>query len=188
MEMIQDVSFWLLPQPDDRAYLQNVMAPLATRYNAPSFSPHLTVARLQVPYPFQALLDKLVAMPPTLSLATHSLDHSPEFFRAVYIRTALETHLVTLRQSLYRLWPDNPVKPFLPHISLIYQNLGSAERQAIIHSLNIKKKFVFDTLAIVCPQTQGEWTAVDTWQIIGQWPLADLPLTSAPAPRSPLLP
>ena len=177
MEMIQDVSFWLLPQPQDRAYLQNVMAPLATRYNAPSFSPHLTVARLQVPDQFQPFLAKLISVPPTLSLATQGLAHSPEFFRTVYIRTALETHLVALRQSLYRLWPDNPVKPFLPHISLIYKNLESAERQAIIRSLNVKKRFIFDTLAVVCPQTQGEWMAVETWQTIAQWPLVDLPLT-----------
>ncbi|WP_299402848.1 2'-5' RNA ligase family protein [Acaryochloris sp. IP29b_bin.148] len=167
--MTQNVSLWLVPQPDDHAYLQDIIDQLAVQYQAPHFSPHVTVAgHLQVPD--HASLSTLAAATPFLQLQNQGLDHSSELFRTVYIRTSLADQLVALRQKVYQQWPVNISKPFMPHISLIYKKLAAPERQMIIQSLSLKKTFIFDALAVVQPQQ--DWTAVETWQILERWPLA----------------
>ncbi|WP_299489845.1 2'-5' RNA ligase family protein [Acaryochloris sp. IP29b_bin.137] len=169
---MQEVSLWLVPQREDGQYLQAIINQLADQYQAPRFSPHVTVAgRLQVPEQYEVSLSNLATVTPILQLANQGLDHSSELFRTVYIRTAAAEPLLALRQQVYELWPENIAKPFMPHISLIYKNLATPERQAIINSLNIKASFVFNPLAVVCPQQPGGWTAVDTWQMLEQWPL-----------------
>ena len=174
--MSQEVSLWLVPQPDDHDYLQAFIDQLATQYQAPRFSPHVTLAgRLQVPEAFQPYLAQLASVTPILNLANIRLEHSAEWFRTVYIRTSLEVHLETLRQQVYELWPHNAIKPYMPHISLIYKTLASPQRQEIIQALNIKDQFRFNTLAVVRPQIAGNWAAVETWQMLEQWPLADIP-------------
>lgn len=169
---MKEVSLWLVPQPEDAAYLQGIIDQLADKYQAPRFSPHVTIAgRLQVSEPYQSSLSDLAAATPILQLHNQGLDHSEALFRTVYIRTDLADALVTLRNQVYELWPENAVKPFMPHISLIYKELTSSERQIIIQALKIKETFIFDTLAVVSPQQPGEWTAVDTWQTLDRWHL-----------------
>ena len=172
--MTQEVSLWLVPQPDDYAYLQELIDELATQYQAPRFSPHVTIAgRLQVPEQFQDALAQLTSATPVFNLSNQGLDHSSELFRTVYIRTSMDAQLVALRQSVYALWSQNIAKPFIPHISLIYKTLASPERREIIQALSIKNRFRFDALALVRPQQVGDWAAVETWQMMEQWPLAD---------------
>lgn len=172
---MQEVSLWLVPQPEDSAYLQGIIDQLATKYQAPRFNPHVTVAgRLQVSSQYQSSLADLAAATPTLCLQNQGLDQSSALFRTVYVRTDLNDSLVALRQRVYELWPENVVKPFMPHISLIYKELAPLERQIIIQALRIKETFMFDTLAVVCPQQPGEWTAVETWQTLERWNLKDL--------------
>lgn len=172
---MQDVSLWLVPTPKDSAYLQAIIDPLADKYQAPRFSPHVTVAgRLQVSDDYQSSLAALAAATPVLQLDNQGLEHSAALFRTVYIRTSLADPLVALRQRVYELWPENAIKPFMPHISLIYKELAPLERQIIIQALRIKETFIFDTLAVVCPQQPGEWTAVETWQTLEHWNLNDL--------------
>lgn len=169
---MQEVSLWLVPQPEDAAYLQGIIDQLAEKYQAPRFSPHVTLAgRLQVSEQYQSSLSDLAAATPILQLHNQGLDHSATLFRTVYIRTSLADSLVTLREQVYELWPENAVKPFMPHISLIYKELTSSERQLIIQALKIKETFIFDTLAVVSPQQPGEWTAVETWQTLDCWNL-----------------
>ncbi|KAI9135152.1 2'-5' RNA ligase family protein [Acaryochloris sp. CCMEE 5410] len=169
---MQEVSLWLVPQPEDAAYLQGIIDQLAEKYQAPRFRPHVTLAgRLQVSVPYQASLSELAVATPILQLHNQGLDHSTALFRTVYIRTSLADSLVTLREQVYELWPENAVKPFMPHISLIYKEMASSERQLIIQSLRIKETFIFDTLAVVRPQQPGEWTAVETWRTLDQWNL-----------------
>lgn len=172
---MQDVSLWLVPNPEDSAYLQGIIDQLADQYQAPRFSPHVTVAgRLQVSDHYQSSLSALAAATPILELHNQGLDHSAALFRTVYIRTSLANPLVALRKRVYALWPKNTVKPFMPHISLIYKELAPLERQIIMQALRIKETFIFDTLAVVCPQHPGEWTAVDTWQTVDRWHLNNL--------------
>lgn len=172
--MTQEVSLWLVPQPGDSIYLQEIINQLAAQYQAPRFSPHVTVAgRLQVPDQFQAQLSDLASKTPILQLQNQGLDHSSELFRTVYICTSLADQLVALRQRVYALWPENIAKPFMPHISLIYKKLTAPERQAIIQGLSVKETFIFNTLTVVQPQQQGDWTAVETWQKLAHWHLAD---------------
>jgi 2'-5' RNA ligase len=171
--MMLEVSVWLVPQPEDYAHLQGVIAQLASQYDAPPFRPHLTVAgRLSAAPHFQNTFTEVAATTPVLTLANQGLDHSPEFFRTVFIRTSLDPALLALRQKIDALWPNNLIKPLMPHISLIYKTLDSAQRQAIIQSLRVQDTFIFNTLAVVRPQLEGNWLAVDTWQILAQWPLA----------------
>lgn len=169
---MQDVSLWLVPQPEDSAYLQGIIDQLAKKYQAPRFTPHVTIAgRLHVSSQYQTTLSDLAAATPAIHLQNQGLDQSSALFRTVYVRTDLNHSLVALRQQVYELWPENAVKPFMPHISLIYKELAPLERQIIIQALRIKKRFIFDTLAVVCPQQPGEWTAVETWQTLERWNL-----------------
>jgi len=172
--MTQEVSLWLVPQPEDHAELQALIDELAIQYQAPRFSPHVTLAgRLQVPKRCQRALAQLASITPVLNLSNQGLAHSSELFRTVYIRTSLGVHLEALRQQVYELWPHNVAKPYMPHISLIYKTLAPPQRREIMQALSIKDRFRFDTLAVVRPQTAGDWAAVETWQIIEQWPLAN---------------
>lgn len=169
---MQEVSLWLVPQPEDAAYLQGIIDQLAEKYQAPRFNPHVTLAgRLQVSEQYQSSLSDLAAATPILQMHNHGLDHSAALFRTVYIRTSLGDSLVALRNQVYKLWPENTVKPFMPHISLIYKELTSSERQLIIQALKLKEMFIFDTLAVVRPQQPGAWTAVETWQTLDCWNL-----------------
>lgn len=174
--MTQEVSLWLVPQQGDHAYLQALIDELATQYQAPRFRPHVTLAgRLQVPKQFQTSLAQLASITPVLNLSNQGLDHSSELFRTVYICISLGIHLQALRQQVYELWPHNVAKPYMPHISLIYKTLAPPQRREIMQALSIKDRFRFNTLAVVRPQKAGDWAAVETWQMIEQWPLADVP-------------
>lgn len=169
---MQEVSLWLVPQPEDAAYLQGIIDQLAEKYQAPKFSPHVTLAgRLQVSEQYQSSLSELAVATPVFQLQNQGLDHSAALFRTIYIRTSLADSLVALRNQVYELWPENAVKPFMPHISLIYKEMASSEREIIIQALKIKETFIFDTLAVVSPQQPGEWTAIENWQTLDRWQL-----------------
>ena len=37
------VSFWLIPSEEDRSFFQNIIDTLAQEYDAPAFTPHVTI-------------------------------------------------------------------------------------------------------------------------------------------------
>ncbi|NEQ22951.1 MAG: cyclic phosphodiesterase-like protein, partial [Microcoleus sp. SIO2G3] len=37
------VSFWLIPSDEDRSYFQEIINTLAQEYDAPAFTPHVTI-------------------------------------------------------------------------------------------------------------------------------------------------
>ena len=174
--MEQQVSLWLVPTAADKDYLTEIIQHLAKQYQAPLFTPHLTLAG-RLPLNLDTIelhLSQLAQTTSPFLLRGLGLDHSAFLFRTLFIKTERAAALLALRQHILMLWPQGNNRPYQPHISLIYKKMAASERIAIAQSLILKAEYQFNQIAMVCPRNEtNAWEDIDSWEILEQWDLCE---------------
>ncbi|MGE4550797.1 MAG: 2'-5' RNA ligase family protein [Opitutales bacterium] len=145
------LSYWLIPTAEDSDVLQTVINELATRFEAASFPPHLTLfagpaASDEEP---RHLLDSLSPDLVPRRLAVTHVDASDRFTMTLFLRCQPDPQLVSLHEQIRANAPPSNYC-LEPHLSLLYADLPLSAKQSLAEEFSPPLKEIrFDRIRAV---------------------------------------
>lgn len=130
-------SLWLEPGGQAADALQVVIDRLAQAHGGPRFWPHVTlfgsIESLEADAVREAAQFAASLAPFTVYL--DDLGTGETFFQSVFATVRSTPELLAARAAAYRVFPDVPFVPFMPHLSLLYGHPSDDTKRAIIAQL-----------------------------------------------------
>ncbi|HEY9614092.1 cyclic phosphodiesterase-like protein [Allocoleopsis sp.] len=164
------ISFWLIPSEEDRAFFQEIVDTLAQEYDAPVFTPHVTIYSGECT-PEESpskLLEQATLGVQSFSLKVDKLLYTDEFTKTLFVQFYPNSLLSQISETLSSR-SNNPSEYELnPHLSLIYKYLSEEIKQELITKLSLPKSDVFfnEVRAISAGNTVKGWEDVESWGVI----------------------
>lgn len=168
--MNSKVSFWLIPSEEDRAYFQEIIDTLAREYDAPTFTPHVTIyfGEYMADEYVAELVEEAIRGVPGFSLKVDKVLYTDEYTKSLFVQFHPSSILSQISETL-RSSSEKPSDYSLnPHLSLIYQHLSEATKEKLIRNLSLpKSEVLFDSVqAISASETTQRREDVESWQVI----------------------
>jgi hypothetical protein len=166
------LSLWLVPQSEERARLQALIARLSERLGTPPFAAHLTLlSPVDAALPAaQEAAGSLAAGLRAVPLRLSGVSHSEEFFRCVVLEAEPSPALLAARRAaIAALGPGSD--GYRPHLSLVYATLNAPQRAALADELRATLPLPLETRAtsLELHDTAGP---VAAWTLEAAFPLA----------------
>ncbi|HEY9605324.1 MAG TPA: 2'-5' RNA ligase family protein [Allocoleopsis sp.] len=168
--MATKVSYWLIPSQEDRAFFQDMIDTLAREYDAPSFTPHVTIysgdsAPNESP---DELIEQAIQGVRPFSLKCDRILYSPEFTKTLFVQFQPNSILSQISHSLQSNSKHPSDYTLNPHLSLIYQQMSEETKKKLATSLTLpKSEVIFDeVMAISSPERTQTREDVESWQVI----------------------
>jgi 2'-5' RNA ligase len=162
---------WLVPAPGpERDHLAAAIGALAAEHRAPRFEPHITIAgRFHSGEQAAArALTSITAGVRPFEVRFAAVGHEQAYFRALYLRAEPVPQLTALHEAARTAWALG-VRPYIPHLSLLYANLAEEPKQAIIGALGIPLPL---TIRINAAELWADrQTGVPGWHRVARIPL-----------------
>lgn len=161
MTTTQKYSLWLMPHGDLYELLRDLIESLAQRFDAPVFEPHVTLLGGIRSDNEQKLIETCAAIAgktPPFVLNLTQTDMTSEYYRSLFVRIREQGELT----ELYRRAVENLEgrTEFMPHISLLYADLGRDEKADLIREIG---KYWNETM------TAQQMKLYDTTGQVRQW-------------------
>jgi len=131
---------WLVPAAGPaRDQLTATIGTLAAKHGAPGFEPHVTMAGLFRSGEEAAIraLTSLTAGVRPFEVKFAAAEYEQAYFRALYLRAEPAPQLTALHEAAQVAWALD-IRPYLPHLSLLYADMAEAPKRAIIAALGIQ--------------------------------------------------
>lgn len=157
------VSFWLLPSESDAALWQPLIDTLADHYDAPRFTPHITigVASGKTPalvdaYALPRLVEQVAKQLVPLTLDVGPIRTGENFFECVFSLiqgSAVSDVANALAGQVEQLYPEADLSlTSNTHLSLIYSNIKTTQREMLAAQIIAPSPtLIFDKIAAVLP-------------------------------------
>ena len=184
---VAGLSLWLLPRHADAERWQSVIDSLAIKHDTPGFQVHATAATIGLQTTRDDRLNRTVAGwlqtvasefgPITLATSTPCIGET--LFQCVFCEIPTEP-VAKIGQrflsvaSASDLAPAPSMIPTQPtahaHISLLYSDMGLAQREEIAENLSRPAaKVTFDSLALVSPgDGHTDFSEPSAWQVLAR--------------------
>ncbi|NER49306.1 MAG: cyclic phosphodiesterase-like protein [Symploca sp. SIO1A3] len=164
------ISFWLIPSEEDRVFFQRIIDNLAQEYDAPSFTPHVTIYSGEyTPDDNPAeVIDQSIKDIKSFSLKVEKLGYTEEFTKTLFVQFSPCATLSQISETI-RSRLSKPSQYILnPHLSLIYRKLNETIKKNLTNSLSLNKSEVFfnEVRAISTPALITNKEDVENWQTI----------------------
>ncbi len=163
-------ALWLKPENEVYHVMEKIIVSLAGKYGAPQFEPHLTVAG-SIHYPVEKMKDivkKTASESEPMTLYLKEADYRDSLYQSLFVHVAPNDALLALRERcLTELKLEH--KPYMPHMSLLYKQLDSDEKKAIIRRTGRRFDLVFIPDKLYLVRTTGQ---PDDWKEVMHAPLA----------------
>ena len=168
--MVTKVSYWLIPSQEDRAFFQDMIDTLAREYDAPSFTPHVTIySGDSAPdeSPDQLIAQAIQGVRP-FSLKSDRILYSQEFTKTLFVQFQPNSTLSQISQSLQSSSKNPSDYTLNPHLSLIYKQMSEETKENLTNSLTLpKSEVLFDqVMAISSPERTQTREDVESWNVI----------------------
>ncbi len=165
--MKQLLAVWLVPQNEDKEYLQNIVNDLAVKYNAPKFIPHLTILGDTIIElrDLKNAIDKTFLNIKPIKISLTKISQSEIYFKTLFAEFEKDYLLTKIFSDLEKNLPEKTEYIFKPHISLLYKNLTVKERVKLTKEINIKRGFTIDKVVINAPKNgDKDFLDIEGWQ------------------------
>lgn len=166
---MQLISLWLGFSDEDEKLLRDVVKSLGDKYDAPIFTPHLTIygdARTEIEIMKQAALESIKDIKP-FQISVDKLNYSEAFFKTVFIEFKESEFLNMISNRLQGKLSKYGNYTFKPHVSLIYKKLTDEIKKDIIKQVSIKDKFTVSKIVLVVPgNNKDDWYDVLDWRVL----------------------
>jgi len=170
-------SLWLAPTGVEAAALQAIVDRLAQEHGGPTFPPHLTLfgsfesAEADAVDGARRLAEGLAP----LTLYLDDIAAGETYFQSLFAVVRPTPALLAAREAAQRAFPNAPVVPYMPHVSLLYGHPSPETKQAIIAGLRGALPPSFEARTLVAYDTG---TSLADWRCVLRAPLNGQP----PAP------
>jgi len=164
------VSFWLIPSEEDREFFQEIIDTLSQEYDAPAFTPHVTIYSGEyTPDESTAeLIEKATQEVQGFSLKVDKLLYTEEFTKTLFVQFHPNVILSRISETLGRRAKKPSNFELNPHLSLIYQHLSEEIKKKLMTSISLPKSEVFfnEVRAISTSEKVQGREDVESWKVI----------------------
>lgn len=127
-------SLWFIPKREVYAKLSHLINQLSKAYGSPLFEPHVTLlGRILVHQ--DEVIQKAKTTASVLkpfSITMNSVGYEESYFSALYLKVDANPSLITANQVARKFFRSNQKTEYKPHLSIIYGNFTSEEKQKMI--------------------------------------------------------
>jgi hypothetical protein len=155
-------SLWIVPEGVVNDALQAVINRLAREHGGPAFAPHVTLfgsldaSEVEVVERSRHLAGQIA--PFTIFL--DDLDVGETYFQSLFATVRATPELLAARAAAQQMFPEVPVAPYRPHVSLLYGSPPDATKRAIVEALRGTLPTSFEARILTVNQTGssvGDW-------------------------------
>ena len=168
--MKNKVSFWLIPSEEDRVFFQEIIDTLVKEYDAPAFTPHVTIYSGEyTPDESTAeLIEEAIQDVQCFSLKVDKLLYTEEFTKTLFVQFHPDAILSLISETLARRAKKPSDFELNPHLSLIYKHLSEEIKKNLMTSISLPKSEVFfnEVRAISTPEKVQGREDVESWKVI----------------------
>ena len=164
------VSFWLIPSDEDRAYFQGIINTLAQKYDAPTFTPHVTIysGEYAPEESLTALIEKATQGVQDFSLRVDKLLYTDEYTKTFFVQFHPSSILIQISETLRNSSQKPSDFALNPHLSLIYKHLSEVIKQGLMTNLSLPRSEIFfdEVQAIATSDKVQDREDVESWEVI----------------------
>lgn len=159
-----------MPAADVSDRLAKVMHRLSRRCGAPNFPPHVTLLGRCVGTR-QEIIDasaRVAAGLRPLIIRLGKIDFLDEYFRCLFVRTALTKPLRMAHQAVRKAFGRKREPAFMPHLSLLYGDFPTSLKEAVIAESGPRLDLEFEARSLYVYRTQGaprQWRRVASFAL-----------------------
>lgn len=160
-------SVWLVPQKEDKEYLDGIIRELAQKYDSPIFIPHITlfVDVKMAEDRLKSLTEEIFSGIKPFVVRKKDLNQSDNFFKTVFIEFEQNEIFKKLYDEFSIQVEQRDFSLFKPHLSLIYKEINENERLDIVKGLHIKDEFKIGS-AMINRNDSSDYQNVEGWKIV----------------------
>lgn len=168
--MKNKISFWLIPSQEERVYFQEIINTLAQEYDAPTFTPHVTIYSGE--YEPDASLENIIeqATPgiQSLLLSVDKLLYTEEFTKTLFVQFYQNSTLSKISETLGSCAKVPSKFTLNPHLSLIYRHLTKDIKQELVTKISpSKSEILFDEVRVISTPSKVETREdVEVWKLL----------------------
>ena len=156
-------AIWFVFEKNDAEYLSNIINELSSKYDSQPFKPHITAYGL-VDIELDKL-DKIVANSiqdeKQFVLEKSNVSYSDVFWKTLFVEFQPNEQINRINKKLTDSLESFSKYEFIPHASLIYKKMDFEEQKKLARSVDIKKHFKVNGMAI-----QQFHKDLEKWKIV----------------------
>jgi 2'-5' RNA ligase len=156
-------SLWLVPEGAIADALQAVIDRLAQEHGGPSFPPHVTLLG-SLTLPENEVVGRsrlLAASSAPFTIRLDGVGIGETYFQSLFAVVRPTPELLALRSAAQQAFPEAPVEPYRPHVSLLYGHPSAETKQTIVEALRGTLPESFEARALIVNATGP---SVDDWR------------------------
>jgi 2'-5' RNA ligase len=167
-------ALWLLLPPAERARFGDLIRTLAEQHGTPGFEPHITllggIAGAQAPaITATAVLARRIA---PLHIRLAEIGQRDSYYQCLFVHTVPDAALLQAHRLARAELARRDDAEFVPHLSIVYGNLGRAQKAAIMARLGARLEgdFLVEELAVIRYRKDDQpqdWRRVATFALRG---------------------
>jgi 2'-5' RNA ligase len=142
-------SIWLEPISQDARYLRKITTSLAKKYNAPLFTPHITLYSGVDRYQHAEEAVRKCKGFSELRLRTANIGFSGTIWKTLFVNIKKSKNLKSINRFLESSLAHSTKYEFRPHVSLIYKKLDAKTKRQLARNVNIRRSLGFDKITII---------------------------------------
>lgn len=168
--MTTKVSFWLIPSKEDRAFFQQIIDTLSQEYDAPAFTPHVTIYSgvYESDELLPALVEKAIQGVQQFSLKVAQILYSDEFTKTLFVQFNSSEILSRISETIENRSKKPSGYTLNPHLSLIYKQISEETKRNLANSLTLpKSEVLFDEVTVISASERVQRREdVESWKVI----------------------
>lgn len=161
-------AFWLVPAAEDRSRLQRLIDDLASRYDGPTFVPHVTLYVADIAddeSPAEMMVEAAHGVRPDV-WPVSGCGSSARFTKTLFLTFNHHPRFSSITEGLRDAGRSPSDYILEPHLSLLYAEVPEAERRTLEKlTLLPREPITFSELwAVAVPATVRERADVECWE------------------------
>ena len=164
------VSFWLLPAAPDRVFFQETIKTLAHAYDAPVFTPHVTLysgmcAAHEHP---EDILDGASRGVQGFALRVDTILYTEAFTKTLFVQLWPAAVLRDLAENIRQRCAPPSAYVLDPHLSLLYKTMCEPEQRRLVTTLRLPSDTIFfdEVCAMATPNATQTREDVENWKVL----------------------
>jgi 2'-5' RNA ligase len=160
-------ALWLRPFGEAAYELKQHINRLSQKYNTPTFEPHITlVSGLRRPqHELVQLTDVLGGAIAPFTVELTRLEYGDHYYQTLYYRVKKTTTFISVHKTAGKFFGYQSNEEYFPHLSLMYGNIKTSEKENLINMLNRVVHLKFPVHSVLLIKTEGsteDWEKIHT--------------------------
>ena len=163
------IAFWLMPARAERDFFAALIRKLATRFDAPTFEPHVTLFGGAVEKERALHVLELCCAHPRIELEVDGIRFSDQYTKTLYVQFRASTEALALSDLIKGAAKIASDYQFNPHLSLLYKEMPREQKAKLASETALPfSRVTFDSLRVIStPVPIKRREEVEAWRTLG---------------------